>query len=42
MERVLRVNPIGAMLGVKNVTAALRAAGGGSIVNVGSTDGSAA
>jgi len=39
MERLLRVNLIGAMLGVKCATAALRAAGGGSIVNVGSTDG---
>jgi 3alpha(or 20beta)-hydroxysteroid dehydrogenase len=34
MERVLRVNLIGTMLGTKAVIPALRAAGGGSIVNV--------
>jgi 3alpha(or 20beta)-hydroxysteroid dehydrogenase len=34
MERVLRVNLLGAMLGTRAVIAALRAAGGGSIVNV--------
>jgi len=34
MERVLRVNLLGTMLGTKAVTPALRAAGGGSIVNV--------
>ncbi len=34
MERVLRVNLLGAMLGTKAVIPALRAAGGGSIVNV--------
>jgi 3alpha(or 20beta)-hydroxysteroid dehydrogenase len=34
MERVLRVNLLGAMLGTKAVVPALRAAGGGSIVNV--------
>ena len=34
MERVLRVNLLGAMLGTKAVIPALRAVGGGSIVNV--------
>lgn len=34
MERVLRVNLLGVMLGTKSVIPALRAAGGGSIVNV--------
>ncbi len=34
MERVLRVNLLGTMLGTKAVIPALRAAGGGSIVNV--------
>ncbi len=34
MERVLRVNLLGTMLGTKAVVAAMRAAGGGSIVNV--------
>jgi 3alpha(or 20beta)-hydroxysteroid dehydrogenase len=34
MDRVLRVNLLGPMLGTKAVTAALRSAGGGSIVNV--------
>jgi len=34
MERVLRVNLLGGMLGTKAVAPALRAAGGGSIVNV--------
>ena len=34
MERVLRVNLLGAMLGTKAAIPALRAAGGGSIVNV--------
>jgi 3alpha(or 20beta)-hydroxysteroid dehydrogenase len=34
MERVLRVNLLGTMLGTKAVVPALRAAGGGSIVNV--------
>jgi 3alpha(or 20beta)-hydroxysteroid dehydrogenase len=34
MERVLRVNLLGGMLGTKAVIPALRAAGGGSIVNV--------
>jgi 3alpha(or 20beta)-hydroxysteroid dehydrogenase len=34
MERVLRVNLLGAMLGTKAVVPALRAAGGGAIVNV--------
>jgi 3alpha(or 20beta)-hydroxysteroid dehydrogenase len=34
MERVLRVNLLGTMLGTKAVTPALRAAGGGSVVNV--------
>jgi 3alpha(or 20beta)-hydroxysteroid dehydrogenase len=34
MERVLRVNLLGTMLGTRAVIPALRAAGGGSIVNV--------
>lgn len=34
MERVLRVNLLGTMLGTKAVVPALRAAGGGAIVNV--------
>ena len=34
MERVLRVNLLGTLLGTKAVIPALRAAGGGSIVNV--------
>ena len=34
MERVLRVNLLGGMLGTKAVIPALRAAGGGSIVNI--------
>ncbi|MQY02913.1 glucose 1-dehydrogenase [Actinomadura macrotermitis] len=38
-RRVIEVNLIGQWLGVKTVTPALRAAGGGSIVNVSSTEG---
>ena len=38
-ERVLRVNQIGAFLGIKAVIAPLRAEGHGSIINVASTDG---
>ncbi|XRQ03579.1 glucose 1-dehydrogenase [Actinomadura welshii] len=38
-RRVLDVNLIGQWLGVKSVTAAMRAAGGGSIINVSSTEG---
>jgi 3alpha(or 20beta)-hydroxysteroid dehydrogenase len=38
-ERHVRVNQIGPFLGMKAVTPALRAAGGGSIVNVSSVDG---
>ncbi|TDC67137.1 glucose 1-dehydrogenase [Actinomadura sp. GC306] len=38
-RRVLDVNLIGQWLGVKSVTAAMREAGGGSIINVSSTEG---
>ncbi|WP_019634075.1 glucose 1-dehydrogenase [Actinomadura atramentaria] len=38
-RRVLDVNLLGQWLGIKSVTPALRAAGGGSIVNVSSTEG---
>jgi 3alpha(or 20beta)-hydroxysteroid dehydrogenase len=38
MERVLRINLLGTMLGTKAVVPALRAAGGGSIVNVSSIE----
>jgi 3alpha(or 20beta)-hydroxysteroid dehydrogenase len=38
-ERVVRVNQIGAFLGIKALIAPMRAAGGGSIINVSSTDG---
>ncbi|WP_341718470.1 SDR family NAD(P)-dependent oxidoreductase [Micromonospora sp. FIMYZ51] len=38
-ERTLRINLTGAWLGVKAAVPAMRAAGGGSIVNVGSVDG---
>ncbi|MBW2245297.1 MAG: SDR family oxidoreductase, partial [Deltaproteobacteria bacterium] len=38
-ERVIRVNQIGTFLGLRAATPALRAAGGGSIVNVCSVDG---
>jgi 3alpha(or 20beta)-hydroxysteroid dehydrogenase len=38
-ERVIRVNQIGTFLGMKSVAPALRAAGGGSIVNISSAAG---
>jgi 3alpha(or 20beta)-hydroxysteroid dehydrogenase len=38
-ERVVRVNQIGPFLGIRTVAPALKRRGGGSIVNVGSTDG---
>ncbi len=38
-ERVVRVNQIGTFLGVKSVVEALKASGGGSIVNISSIDG---
>ncbi|WP_433468101.1 glucose 1-dehydrogenase [Spirillospora sp. CA-128828] len=38
-RRILDVNLIGQWLGVKTVTAPMRAAGGGSIINVSSTEG---
>lgn len=38
-ERAVRVNQIGPFLGIKSVTPLMRASGGGSIVNIGSTDG---
>jgi NAD(P)-dependent dehydrogenase (short-subunit alcohol dehydrogenase family) len=38
-ERTLRINLTGAWLGVKAAIPAMRASGGGSIVNVGSVDG---
>lgn len=38
-RQVLDVNLLGQWLGIKSVTAALREAGGGSIVNVSSTEG---
>ncbi|MFI0485913.1 glucose 1-dehydrogenase [Actinomadura sp. 9N215] len=38
-RRILDVNLLGQWLGVKSVTAAMREAGGGSIVNVSSTEG---
>ncbi|TDB95346.1 glucose 1-dehydrogenase [Actinomadura sp. 7K534] len=38
-RRILDVNLIGQWLGVKSVTAAMREAGGGSIINVSSTEG---
>ncbi|GAA4075377.1 glucose 1-dehydrogenase [Actinomadura miaoliensis] len=38
-RRILDVNLVGQWLGIKSVTAAMRAAGGGSIVNVSSTEG---
>ncbi len=38
-ERAVRVNQIGPFLGIKAVAPLMRAAGGGSIVNIGSTDG---
>ena len=37
-ERVLRVNCIGPFLGIRTVPPVMRAAGGGSIVNIGSID----
>jgi 3alpha(or 20beta)-hydroxysteroid dehydrogenase len=37
-ERVLRVNCLGPFLGVRTVLPAMRASGGGSIVNIGSID----
>lgn len=39
IERLLRVNQLGVILGVKSVAAAMREAGGGSIVIVSSVDG---
>lgn len=39
MERLFRVNQLGPLLGIKAVMADMIAAGGGSIVNVGSVDG---
>ncbi len=39
LERVVRVNQIGTFLGIKSVAQAMKAAGGGSIVNVSSIDG---
>jgi 3alpha(or 20beta)-hydroxysteroid dehydrogenase len=42
LERVFRVNQLGPILGIKAVTADMVAAGGGSIVNIGSVDGLAA
>ncbi len=38
-ERVIRVNQVGTFLGVKSVVAAMKRAGGGSIVNISSIDG---
>ena len=38
-ERVFRVNELGPFLGIRAVTEAMKAAGGGSIVNVSSIDG---
>ncbi|MBM4382992.1 MAG: SDR family oxidoreductase [Deltaproteobacteria bacterium] len=38
-ERLFRVNQLGPFLGIKAVTPALKAAGGGSIVNISSIDG---
>jgi|JI10StandDraft_1071094.scaffolds.fasta_scaffold12920_6 3alpha(or 20beta)-hydroxysteroid dehydrogenase len=38
-ERAVRVNQVGPFLGIKSVTPLMRAADGGSIVNIGSTDG---
>lgn len=38
-ERVIRVNQVGTFLGIRAATPALRASGGGSIVNVASVDG---
>ncbi|GLZ11196.1 3-alpha-(or 20-beta)-hydroxysteroid dehydrogenase [Actinomadura sp. NBRC 104425] len=38
-RRILDVNLVGQWLGIKSVTPAMRAAGGGSIVNVSSTEG---
>lgn len=38
MERVLRINTLGTMLGVKAAAPALREAGGGAIVNIGSIE----
>jgi 3alpha(or 20beta)-hydroxysteroid dehydrogenase len=38
-ERVVRVNQLGTFLGIKSVIEAMKAAGGGSIVNVSSVDG---
>lgn len=35
-DRIYRVNQLGPLLGMKHVTAPMRAAGGGSIVNIGS------
>jgi 3alpha(or 20beta)-hydroxysteroid dehydrogenase len=39
IERILRVNLVGTMLGIQAVIPAMRAAGGGSIVNLSSTAG---
>jgi 3alpha(or 20beta)-hydroxysteroid dehydrogenase len=41
-ERVVRVNQTGTFLGMKAVVAAMKAAGGGSIVNISSVDGRSA
>lgn len=38
-ERAVRVNQIGPFLGIRTLTPIMKAAGGGSIVNIGSTDG---
>ena len=38
-ERVMRVNVLGAVLGIRSVVEPMRAAGGGSIVNISSIDG---
>jgi 3alpha(or 20beta)-hydroxysteroid dehydrogenase len=39
LERLIRVNQIGPFLGIKSVIEPMRAAGGGSVVNVASVDG---
>ena len=38
-ERVMRVNQVGPFLGIRSVVPAMKRRGGGSIVNIGSTDG---
>ncbi|WP_380876695.1 3-alpha-hydroxysteroid dehydrogenase [Sphingomonas sp. DBB INV C78] len=38
-ERAVRINQIGPFLGIRTVAPIMKAAGGGSIVNIGSTDG---